>query len=116
MKIKEVTNEQKIADLEAKITKLQQQLDKKKNAAAKRSAEKQIKVLQNKINQLTGFNDLEIGDWVCNGQPDLAGKIVDLKQEKDFYEAWVLWEGDTVSQPSVPSTLSKQDSQLFTWE
>ena len=116
MPVKEINTEEKIANLEDKIARLQEQLSNKKTSAAKKAAQKQIKLLENKLNQLIGFNSLSIGDWVCNGQPDLPGQIIELKQEKEHYEAWVLWENEIVPKPSAPSTLTIQDPIQFTWQ
>ena len=115
MTVKESNTEQKIANLEEKIFCLIEQLETKKTAAAQKAAQKQIRLLQNKLNQLYGFNNLAVGDWVCNGQPDLPGQIVELKQENECYEAWVIWDKETAPKPSAPSTLTKQNSDLFIW-
>ncbi len=115
MPVKEINTEEKIANLEDKIARLQEQLSNKKTSAAKKAAQKQIKLLENKLNQLIGFNSLSVGDWVCNGQPDLPGQIVELKQENECYEAWVIWDNETAPKPYAPSILTKQNLDLFIW-
>ncbi|MGK7892620.1 MAG: hypothetical protein AB4372_02945 [Xenococcus sp. (in: cyanobacteria)] len=49
-----------IANLEEKIDCLKEQLETKKNQAAQKAAKKQIKLWENKLNQLYGFNNLAI--------------------------------------------------------
>ena len=116
MPVKEIDTEEKIANLEDKIFNLTEQLNKKKNAAARKAARKQIKLLERKLQELYGFNDLALGDWVCNGSPDIVGQIVELKQEKEIYQAWVIWENEIVPKPNSPSTLTKQNPDDFIWQ
>ncbi|MGK7892942.1 MAG: hypothetical protein AB4372_04690 [Xenococcus sp. (in: cyanobacteria)] len=105
-----------IANLEQKIDFLKEQLETKKNQAAQKAAKKQIKLWENKLNQLYGFNNLAIGDWVCNGQPDLPGQIVELKQVNQRYEAWVIWDNQTLPEYTPPGNLTKQNPDLFIWD
>ena len=116
MVVKEINTEEKIANLEDKISNLREQLKAKKTKAAQKAANKQIKLLEKKLNQFYGFNNFALGDWVCNGQLNLAGQIVELKNQNEFYEIWVLWDGDTTPKPSDPSTLTKQDPDQFIWD
>ena len=116
MTVKELNTEEKIANLQNKIFTFKEQLGKKVNSSANQSTEKHIKLLESKLNQLIFFNNLSVGDWVCNGQPDVVGKIVELKQKQEYCEAWVLWEDETVPKPSSPSTLAIQDPIKFAWQ
>lgn len=102
-----------IEQIKKQLIDLNFDLNGEKNKNKKVKLEKEIKTLTNQLDNLSAYENINIGDRVINGNPERIG-VVTLKEiQNTLPMVWVDWGATTMS--SVAKTLTVIDPKQLDW-
>ena len=101
-------------DLEEKIAVLKNNLSKEKSKNKKVKIEKEIKTLTNNLGLVLAYEQINIGDFVVNGNSSKIGTVTSKEIQNTLPVVWVDWNGLKIS--SVPNCLTIIPPKQLQWQ
>ncbi|MDJ0578158.1 MAG: hypothetical protein QNJ65_23755 [Xenococcaceae cyanobacterium MO_234.B1] len=80
---------------------LQKELESATRQESKKSFSKQIELTEKLLEQIAAYENINEGDFVCNGNSEKFGKVFNKELQNSLPVIWVDWDGVQISHASV---------------